>query len=536
MPVVKLPDGTLVELPDTVQPAPGMLDNVLGFAKDSGKAVVRGAANAGLGIMDALGSGALDPNTLKPMPHPLVEKGRAALDRALPPEEGPWYRGMEGLGSGVLGGANALRVGAANAAGNVAGDLTDKFLESQNPTLRKIGSLLVNMGVSMGAGAGLAPNKRTTAADDVARDTGTLTGVGLNRVGPEVDASRVANQTADAANAHIRSLERQNSDNFASTVQGVNVRGRDAAQIYRDLNALAAQESRPEAAAALREVANQLVHQNGQQFITSVPELSLALKRLKENPPGPNASTGRTISSGDLASAIRTAEGMLGTVAPEFAAANNIYRAGKQQVINPAKEGPVGRVADRNPNNPAPTPVGRLGNIVNDRAPGDIPTTVQQLQAQGASPQDIARALLQKSTEEGSLRPGIAAFGQPGSLQEGRMDALVGSAGRNPAQVRAPFRAADTLAETLPPGGNLGESVSLHPGGVTARISSFMGRRADQHVAKDSYKAQIAELMATASPQELEQLQRLSMFDPNIRAMLTAVAGLNAVNNQKGGQ
>jgi hypothetical protein len=167
-----------------------------------------------------------------------------------------------------------------------------------------------------------------------------------------------------------------------------------------------------------------------------------------------------------------------------------------------------------------------LGSIVNDRAPDEIATTANQLGAQGADIASIARALLQKQTEGGGMRPGTAAFGQPGSMQENRMSALIEAGGQNPESVRAPLRAADTAAGTLPPGGSFGETISVHPGGVSARISSILGKRGDQKISQSSFKQQIAELMATASPQEMDQLRQLSMFDPNIRRMMTGAAAM----------
>lgn len=193
-------------------------------------------------------------------------------------------------------------------------------------------------------------------------------------------------------------------------------------------------------------------------------------------------------------------------------------------VLDPTREGPIGRVADRNPLTAAPTPVGRLENLTRDRDAAGINTTMQQLQQSGAPVRDIARTLVGRSVNAGPVRPGKSAMGAPGSGQEAQVSALLESAGVDPTRVQGPLRAADALADSLEVPTNVTEYVSVHPKGVSLRGILRPDRWFSGPSNAAEYKRQIAELLSRANPQEMDQLYRLSMFDPKVRSLITAAA------------
>lgn len=179
MPVVKMPDGHMVDMPD--DPTPEQLDALRkvaepqGFVDNAiraGKNVARGAGDAALSALDGLfGSGGLDakaytenyqktgqrdPSLLKPQVNPIIQKGRELLDEFLPKDPNPGYKSAiaEGVGGGLMApGSLASRVitgGASGAGAEAAGKLSDN-----NPWARLLG------GLAGGLGTGALMNKVT---------------------------------------------------------------------------------------------------------------------------------------------------------------------------------------------------------------------------------------------------------------------------------------------------------------------------------------------------------------------------------------
>lgn len=527
MPIVKLPDGTLVQLPDSPDsPEPS---RVPGFLKETGKTLLRGLGLAALGVGDAMSAGPLDPNTLKPIPNPLIEKGRKKLDEVLPPNEGIYWRMIEGAGGGLASAPKNLpaMVGGGTVGAGAAA-ATSEFLKDQDPKLRDTAAALAGVLTGGATGFALSPKPTTTAAERAQRDTAILSDIALDRIGPKVDIAQTANLAANAAERFLQNVRQQRTNVFEGVVQGESVRPFHLSMVAHGLRNLASRPgTRPEEAAALREMASSFRDANG-QYLTDLGQISLALKSRRDNPPAPGAATSRTIPAGDMNNAFRIAQEAVSDVNPALRNANNLYRYMSRTQVNPLQEGAVGKIADRNPNNPAyPTPVSRLDAIIADQSPDSITQTMLQLQTGGANTQEIARALLQRKLAKGPLSPGKEVYGARGSDLEAQMDAAITGAGRDPNSVRAPLRAADTLAETLPPQAPMSEAVSVHPRGISLRgIFRPGGAGSEKATSTQNYKQQIAELMRTASPAEIERLQRLAMFDPQVRAALTAQAAM----------
>lgn len=136
--------------------------------KFGGTALGRGAGNALLGGAEGfLASGALDPKTMEPVSHPLIQKLRAGFDKLLPPNvteansPSDWGNaGMEGAGGMILAPKQALQSAGnavvtlgSGAAANMAAKLAGNATETQNPKVRELAQFLA--GAVAGPGTAL---------------------------------------------------------------------------------------------------------------------------------------------------------------------------------------------------------------------------------------------------------------------------------------------------------------------------------------------------------------------------------------------
>lgn len=536
MPVVKvqLPDGQVVNVQ---LDEPSAMDTVKAYGKSALRGPVLGAA----WLLDkgplGTGGGTVDMENLTPLlpgnrpegppanlagPLTAGEKLRSWLNEKLPPEPGITHRVAEGVGAGAasrypLRGALAGGVGTASAEG--AGE----FLKGFPEPVRQAGMTIAGMLGGGGTAALTAPHRKTTPMQDAERDSRILTDVGMNRAGPEVDPSKVANTTADAANKFVKETSRRNSEAYSTTVDGQTVRPSQVALIYTTLKGYAKKQQSPEAAAAYNDVADSLVKQGGTSFITDLQTLSGQLKRFKDAPVGDTASAARKWSSQDIAAPVREAEDLLRAVAPAYDAANNTYAWGRKNLVDPLKEGPIGKMADRNPNVATPTPVSRMEGLVQNRGEGDIVSTMLALKASGANPEEIARALMQARNRSGGARPGQIIFGGEGSPMEAEMSALLMSGGKDPAAVQAPFRAADQAANAakVPQGEKTFGTVQIIPNQRMSLRALATPEWLKGNPEKAQYTEAITKLLRSASPGEVDQLMKLAQFDPKIRIALT---------------
>lgn len=515
-----------------------------GFALGMGKDVLRGAGMA----LDAFeratpvqtARGVVQRVTGQDIPIPTLFEGVKdflAPDPGRTGNEKRLQTALESAGGALLAPAGgAAQVGKNVAAGafggltgNLAGEAAAQTFDS--PNARKYGEIAGSLLGGGAAGYFLGPRKTTTPEQDVKRDTGILTGVALDRVGPRVDAGDVANQTADAANAYLRRVNQLPSDAFTAAVQGQSAPR--LVRVYQDLRRLAAAEQRPGPRAALEEVADSLINSDRTGFLRDLPDVSRAVKAFKERPPNPNAPFfGAQITAGDRSDAYRVANQLLQERYPAYATANQEYGLLKNTFGVPAQEGPMGRIADRNPNLPAPTPEGRLGNVVQGRTPEGVGDVMSDLQRSGADPQAIARVLIQKQLESGSRRPQEAVFGAPGAEQGANMEALLRSAGRDPRAIRTPLAAAESRAATIPEPQVGTEYISAHPRGISLRGIFRPGSGDTQAIAMEQYKRQIAEILASGTPAEKQRLRELAMFDPNMRAIVSSLVTTSALRAQ----
>lgn len=132
-----------------------------GFAGEAGKSVLRGVGQMAVGGLDALGSGALDPVTMKPVQNPLVVKAQELLDTSLGKGDNSYFtRGMEGVGNLI--GPNQLvaRIAtglASGFGGKAGGEAAGKI----DPRLAPAGEFIGSFAAGMAPGRGLTGQRQS---------------------------------------------------------------------------------------------------------------------------------------------------------------------------------------------------------------------------------------------------------------------------------------------------------------------------------------------------------------------------------------
>jgi hypothetical protein len=375
-----------------------------------------------------------------------------------------------------------------------------------------------------GMTAFLLGKKGATSLDKAKRDTGTLTNVALDRIGPKTSGLDAANDVENAATAFFKDARNNRTEMFAATVAGEKVPKFRVQTIYLGAHRMAdaiSKTGRGEQADAIRLAADRLKTGDGKTFMTDLQELSLSLKNLKENPPSLNASTGKQISSKDVDSAIKALEGALEHFAPALERANKVYRTASRH-IDTAAEGPMGKLSDKQPFQADPAPLGKLDAVIQGSDPRQITQTMAALKASGANPEAIARALVEKKLGTGPMSPSQRVFGvTPGAALEDQLSTLIASGGKDVAHVRKPLDVADRIAENLRGNeGGLRETLSMGPAGVTTRVLAKPNMLDRAHEG-EKIRRELTNILKTASPAEIEQLMKLSMFDPKLRTAIT---------------
>jgi hypothetical protein len=141
---------------------------------------------------------------------------------------------------------------------------------------------------------------------------------------------------------------------------------------------------------------------------------------------------------------------------------------------------------------------------------------------------------MEKRIGPNSMTPGQRSFGLPGRGTEEQIATLIASGGRDPAAVKAPLSIADRIAENLSSDvSGLRDTVSAGMGGVAARVVA-KPNVLDRMREAERIKRDLTKLLQNASPQEIERLMQLSMFDPKLRTAITMMsAGIGGVQGSE---
>lgn len=346
----------------------------------------------------------------------------------------------------------------------------------------------------------------------------------LSRIGPKVEPANVANDLADAANSTLRTSEKLRSTGIANRfMTEPPAKPVEVFKLYREMAARAKDPKTPEdIAGPYAEVAKKLLNQDGSP-ITDPQTLSFQIKLLKALDKNPRkAASGADIGAGYLKDAIAYAEQQLGDILPGYRGAMDDFRDFTQKHLRGMNEGLLGRVADTNPNLPRPTPAGRLGPMTSPEYGEDtVQGIARMLSDKGmtggpiVAPTDIARASGQLQLAKNPTDPGAVL----GNGAEERIAKLLSLGGKNVDDTLAPVRAARDLKPLTTPGMN--EVPRMAPIQAAIRLLRTM----DMTVTRAQQKAYAEELggilAQPAGKESLAELQKLAMFDPEIRKKLT---------------
>jgi hypothetical protein len=557
MPLVQLPDGTLVQLPDGPKaPLPPsdfnhpaelfralkdetvdrgksvlkgggkLLDMLAGFAQSAAFAVPpEEDIKLGAGPTRNLLTGVETPSTMTEGLGPAAEKAFPGLPIPANPNVIDKLRqysqaGFEAAPGALLAGPQAGAAILPSIVSGMSGAAGGDAAAAVSPTLRPYGQLAGSVlgGTAMGMASAAAKRPPESELKNLQTDQGLLTRLGADRVGPEVSPGAVANQSSAAANALEKYLGQQASQTWKGELAGAPpIPPTAVAGVYKQLKAAASSTPVETEANAYNKIAELLLDKRGGQVktITDPETLSRALKQYSQFKPTQNAAFSATDAE---VRAARAAEELLGNQYFPLARADTKTAQFHQQVVNPLKESPIGSLADSNPLKSDPTAVGRLSTAVNSTDPQGVTDLLKLLKNQGANPQDIARAIVQKRLEGGGGMPDKALFGAPASAEEGRMTALLKAGGADPQAVRQPLALAETLgrASKFQPQDMTEYGRASVPVGGVGRLAAlfrppaFLTRNAEARLGD----AQLKELMKTATPQEMALLEQLSKLKP----------------------
>lgn len=353
------------------------------------------------------------------------------------------------------------------------------------------------------------------------------------RIGPAVDPNTVANQAGGAATQIELQAKRAQQAKIGNTLTNGVMHPMDVADVYNNL-LLASQQVAPvNVASAYRQVASKLIGQDG-KLLTNLQDLSYAIRDLKRGLKNPLLPT-----FGD-----QNVEKVVGIVDAAFRRKSPLYKKALEDFSEDAagrlaiKQGPVGSLADKNPLTAGQTPVSRLEGLLSGNSPATVKKTAQELASplmtngQPAAPLDIARALAQKKLADRGTNPGADLRGNPGSDKEAAFNALLEAGGADVARVNQPLKAADQLQAFAKPAG-LNELPKMQ--WRQALLRPF--RTLDMMLtAKNEHGVQeeIAKILSRNDPQAITDLQKLAMFDPNVRKALSLLSGVNAFSQAQG--
>ena len=353
------------------------------------------------------------------------------------------------------------------------------------------------------------------------------------RIGPPVDPNTVANQAGGAATANILQQKQMLSARLDQLFRGQMVSAPQVFSLYSQLQTAANMAERPAVAQAYREVAARLLNQQGQP-ITNLQELSYAIKDLKtaaKNPMQPPVGGAAAMNN-----AIRDAEQGIGAISPIYRQGMAEFAQGQQALLG-VKQGPLGSLADKNPLSAGQTPVSRMEGLLRGNSPQTVTRTAQELgspiltSGQPVAPRDIAQALVQNKLHKGSMNPGKDLRGMPGSGAEANLTALLDAGGVNTPRVMAPLRAADEL-QKLSPAGIAGGLPIPNSGQLAIRPFRTLDMMLTGKSERDTQR-EIARLLGgNPDPGIIQELQRISMFNPAVRRQLSAWGALQgAITN-----
>lgn len=340
--------------------------------------------------------------------------------------------------------------------------------------------------------------------------------------------NQIANDTSTAANAYYEGSKGVRNETMRTLYAGKNADARDVVGTYSQMHAMADKIQRPGEREAFQKVADALVGAD-KTPLRSLQDVSLALVELKKAASNPMSliRSGGVVGEVDLNKALNFAINDLSRRDPTLKNALTYYGNYGEKILEPLKKSPIGSLSDKNPNNTGQTPVSRLDRLLVNNSPQEIKNTATALslsslpkskmgEMQNISPEDLAKAIAQNKLQLAPTDPGRAMRGESGSSFETNFEALLTAGNKNPNYVNAPLKAADELQRFnsvsgifTPPKMGFGQMLIRPFRTLDMALTSGKMERVNKAT---------AELLA--DPANLPELQRIAMFNPQLRRAL----------------
>jgi hypothetical protein len=259
--------------------------------------------------------------------------------------------------------------------------------------------------------------------------------------------------------------------------------------------------------------------------------LSSLLLNIAENTPSAtsaSAKAGITIGKGGQNRARAAAFDSVNLLPDPFgkraAEAGEEYLRRKEAWVTPAEEGPLRKIAgSKNPEG-IQLSEARLNAILDDPLmPGKTGEVLRELKKGGADTKAIARALVENKLVEKPSAFANTLAGEPGSAQARQLDELLTAAGVDPLPINQRINTSNAL--TLRPGMNIKELPQMRAMQALLRPFRTIDMRTTAQT-EAGVNRELAELLYKPTPEKLAELQKIAMFDPVARRMLSAVSGI----------
>lgn len=412
----------------------------------------------------------------------------------------------------------------------------------------------------------------TSITETRSRDLAGLTEAVKKKVfgDPRTSISDTANDAVGAAASRLDQLRKQRTDQYSATIaKAESLPESGVAMLYDALKSAGKATQSKVEKDAYDAVAATLIQPNKASKLLpqpdSIDKTRSGFKVTKANPPvevevpklktdvqaaakdlkqlqtelevSDNALGGVKLNAGAVRKAYNLVNDVLKGLSPTFAKAERDYQEFSRGIMEPATSGVLGKLAGRNPDPNTPTPPTRLNAVVEKQDPADVSKTLQELTTGAAEsgPSDIAKrvaqAVFNQKLEKGSTNLGQTLRGAPGSAASGQVKALVEGGGGSVNALDEGMKVSELLQGMQGPPGTAN---ILRPTLLGALATPFSSSRIaiTQAGRKNDY-TEIARLLSQSTPEALAELQRIAMFDPNIRKILSTAAMVNPAMQQQ---
>lgn len=252
--------------------------------------------------------------------------------------------------------------------------------------------------------------------------------------------------------------------------------------------------------------------------------LSALLLNLAENSKratGPLATAAQTVPKRAHSAAQRTAFDTVHSLpepwGPRAQAAGAEYLRRRDAWVTPREGGTLGKVSGNRAEHRGPISEGRLEAILDDPQAGKTAGVMRELGREGADLRAIAAALIRRQNPKGATNFPELIAGNRGSDQENQLMELVQSAGGNPIDMASRLNAGRQMQQ-LGPSKSIKGMPEMRSGQAFLRPFRTIDMMITGKTMEDTQR-EIARLLR--DPANLPEIQRIAMFDPNVRRALT---------------